>query len=320
MLGASPARGVDTPRRSRLGRWAGNLFLAVIAPVVVLTGLEAAARLTIAPGPDFALLRRNNCLQHSALLGDEFRPHCHTVIANTDVQTNNLGLRDRDLEDDGATRILALGDSCTWGWGVEQDATYPAVLERLLNARGGGRRYRVVNAGTPGLTSYHGLVYLRERGLALHPSIVIIGYYFNDAFLDGDVEDRLTAQRRVLPLLRLSEYLSNHSRLWTTVQNLTRRPPTPDKTPRVIPEKFERNLRQMITLARQNGVAPVILNLVGVPASPYYVIMDSIAREFGVPTVVYQGPRLDIVHPTRDGDDILAHALLTRMDAAGYLE
>jgi len=50
------------------------------------------------------------------------------------VIVNSLGLRDNIIEreiDPGKTSILMLGDSMTFGEGVEYDKSYPAVVERL---------------------------------------------------------------------------------------------------------------------------------------------------------------------------------------------
>jgi hypothetical protein len=40
-----------------------------------------------------------------------------------------------------------LGDSVTFGYGVDQTQSFPAELERLLNQSG---KYEVINAGVPG--------------------------------------------------------------------------------------------------------------------------------------------------------------------------
>jgi lysophospholipase L1-like esterase len=47
----------------------------------------------------------------------------------------------------GTTRIIALGDSVTHGWGVTEDESYPARLEEAL--RGRGHAVQVLNAGVP---------------------------------------------------------------------------------------------------------------------------------------------------------------------------
>ena len=73
--------------------------------------------------------------------------------------------------------IVALGDSLTAGLGVAPDQSYPAKLQKKVDA--GGYRYRVVNAGVSGDTSAQGL---NRLGVVLdaHPEIVIVALGGND--------------------------------------------------------------------------------------------------------------------------------------------
>ena len=60
------------------------------------------------------------------------------------VSINAAGLRGREL-DPSANKIIAIGDSYTFGVYVGDDETYPAVLERLVAGRSSG--WQVINAG-----------------------------------------------------------------------------------------------------------------------------------------------------------------------------
>lgn len=57
------------------------------------------------------------------------------------------GDRHGALPAEGARRLVAIGDSVTFGWGVADDESWPAQLERELGAR--GHRVEVLNAGVP---------------------------------------------------------------------------------------------------------------------------------------------------------------------------
>ncbi len=72
------------------------------------------------------------------------------------VRVNREGFRGREISAQkpaGTFRIFLLGDSFTFGLGVENDETYAAVLEAGLNedARN-GPRYEVINGGVRGTT------------------------------------------------------------------------------------------------------------------------------------------------------------------------
>lgn len=79
----------------------------------------------------------------------------------------------------GSTRILTLGCSTTFGWGVDDAATYPAQLEGVLREK--GRKVEVINGGQPGYTSFQGL-WLWDKVLARYqPDLVVFGYIVQDS-------------------------------------------------------------------------------------------------------------------------------------------
>ena len=76
----------------------------------------------------------------------------------------------------GRLRIVALGDSFTFGEGVGDEQTYPQRLQELL---GGGAE--VVNLGVHGYGHDQMLLRLREEGLRYQPDLVLLGFYVDDA-------------------------------------------------------------------------------------------------------------------------------------------
>jgi acyl-CoA thioesterase-1 len=74
--------------------------------------------------------------------------------------------------------VLALGDSLTAGYGLEQDESFPAQLEEALLAA--GYAVKVVNSGVSGDTSAGGLARI-EWSLADRPQIVVVELGANDA-------------------------------------------------------------------------------------------------------------------------------------------
>ncbi len=303
---------------SRCRTLLGHLLLAAGSAAGFVLLIELVAKVAGLPLGAPLLPDSRNCLQRSSLLSMEFRPHCHGALG-TVFDTNDLGFRGPEVRDDGSRRILAIGDSCTWGWGVPQDASYPAVLQRLLDQRPDGARYQVINAGIPGYTSYHGLLYLRERGLALHPSILILGYGFNDATAAGDVEEQLAGERRLLPLMLLDDFLFQHSRVYGFVRRhsvAARR----DPRQRVDPTRFAQHLEEMVTLARADGVHTMALSFSATQRGPYRDALASVATRLAVPVVTYRGPLFDIVHPTAEGYGVLAALVLQQLEQEGWVD
>ena len=73
--------------------------------------------------------------------------------------------------------IACFGDSLTAGYGVDEGSSYPADLQRDLDAA--GYSYRVVNLGISGETTKDGLARV-ERVLSLKPAIVVVEFGGND--------------------------------------------------------------------------------------------------------------------------------------------
>ena len=82
--------------------------------------------------------------------------------------------------------IVAFGDSLTAGRGVAHDESYPADLQRDLDAR--GYRYRVLNLGVSGNTTKDGVLRIQEV-LQYHPSVVIVAFGGNDGLRGLPIRD-----------------------------------------------------------------------------------------------------------------------------------
>ena len=100
---------------------------------------------------------------------------------------------------DDRPRIVAFGDSLTAGLGVATDETYPAELQRRLDAL--GLRYRVVNAGVSGETTAGGL---RRVPWILRstPEVVILELGANDGLRGLRVEETKANLERIIQQLQ----------------------------------------------------------------------------------------------------------------------
>lgn len=123
-------------------------------------------------------------------LGWTNRPNGHgrmTFLPDFDhaIRINARGLRDRDIPYERSLsmrRVLCLGDSFTWGMGVEAEETWPKVLERTLP------ELESLNAGVNAWTTSQDLLWLRREGLKYRPDAVVLGFFMNDfqENLDGE--------------------------------------------------------------------------------------------------------------------------------------
>jgi|GEM_PF-1381349 len=78
----------------------------------------------------------------------------------------------------GITRIITIGDSFTYGMGVNVEDTYPKQLETILNQH--GDRCEVLNFGVIGYNMWQYNELLTRKALSYKPDIIILALYQND--------------------------------------------------------------------------------------------------------------------------------------------
>lgn len=107
-------------------------------------------------------------------------------------RTNEWGLRSPPLgeRDSALVRILVIGDSFVFGWGVAEAEAFPRRLEALLRARHPSRRIEVVNAGIPGYSLWQQRALLERLTVSFRVDAVISTFS-----LSNDVVDELRIRR-----------------------------------------------------------------------------------------------------------------------------
>jgi lysophospholipase L1-like esterase len=174
-----------------LQRWTGtllNLGLLVVGTTLGLVLAELALRAVLAPPVpetmDFFRLNNSSYYQADSLVGWRPRPnqsgrHDQKGRFTSSFTTNSVGLRDREhaVERGSARhRIVILGDSFAWGWGVNDDQLFSRHLELLLPA------VEVINLGVTAYGLPQEIAWLRLVGLRYRPDIVVLALCQNDIY------------------------------------------------------------------------------------------------------------------------------------------
>lgn len=117
---------------------------------------------------------------------------------SVEYRINAEGLRDDRIhpspKPNGTTRILILGDSFTFGVGVDYEYSWPAVLERKLMDE--GYDAGIVKAGVAGYDTRTELIYLERIFSRYDPDIVVLAFLPNDLFTNSPVDTGGTKRDR----------------------------------------------------------------------------------------------------------------------------
>ena len=103
----------------------------------------------------------------------------HPKVYHYEYQNNDIGMRDTRQVADFARyphKILCIGDSFTYGWGVNDNETFARILEKKINKDS----VAVLNAGASGTGTDYALKFFQVRGEELSPNTLIYFYFDND--------------------------------------------------------------------------------------------------------------------------------------------
>ena len=117
-----------------------NVALLAVTVLVMAGIFEIACRTVANTGMqyDIEMWKYATAIKRIAddpAVGHEHTPGTSAHLMDHDVTINSLGLRNREIapaKPEGVTRIMMLGDSIVFGWGVAQDKTMSVVLEQDL--------------------------------------------------------------------------------------------------------------------------------------------------------------------------------------------
>lgn len=114
----------------------------------------------------------------------ELKPSTDVVFKGVPVHINAFGMRGPETtleKPPGTKRIVLLGDSFAFGWGVNEEEGFARVMERELNAKlPKGQRVEVLNFGTPSYSTFQEVAHFFEKGIKFKPDIVLVFVVDND--------------------------------------------------------------------------------------------------------------------------------------------
>lgn len=159
--------------------------LVIVSIVVTILVAEGIAQLFLEPTPRFITgfrLNASSYYMEDDELGWVPRPnmrgeHNQPGSFQSAFSTNSMGLRDDELSSESRsrpTRIVALGDSFTWGFGVNDDEIYTSVIEES------SPNIEVVNLGVTAYGLRQETDYFERIGRSMNPDITLLALVMND--------------------------------------------------------------------------------------------------------------------------------------------
>lgn len=253
-----------------IARWR----LAAAATIVTLVLLEIGVRIsfsnaldnsavTIERTPDLQKINADDVALMWRVRANvqDFRVRTHEangqevpVLREFTVNTNSAALRGKEeyLPTSSQT-VLAIGDSTTFGLGVDDSETWPAQLQALL--RQASPDAQVLNAGVTGYSLLQSFIYLENHGFGFSPETVVLTCGSNDFDSGGTVThgQALEFLRRVQPW----------STSWVTVEVvrllLALRDDGSSKVPSVPLPEFEAILGEIASLCDSKGIKLILV-------------------------------------------------------------
>lgn len=265
-----------------------NILLGVVAVVGVFILLEGMARILTTVYNDVLShsAQSSQWLRYSAQFGWEKRPNFSGLMPN-EARTlapakyrrefdaeGFLSIDTEQVKDTRRKKILAIGDSNTFGWGVPTEMTFTEVLDDLLSD------IDVINLGVTGYSSFQGYKVLEAHFDRFKPSLVVASFNFNDrrfvvseADEDSDAKfahDMVLRQMSVfqenLYLYRVMEFVASKiggkregaqgAGSWDVRQLHAR----------VSPDRYKENLARIARFCKERGVPLVFIVLQDNPA------------------------------------------------------
>jgi lysophospholipase L1-like esterase len=167
-------------------KWAGNLLIVIVAVALSCAGLEGIVRLKNASmtNYDIEMWRYAQELKvpsENPRLGHEHLLNKEAMLQQVMVRTNNWGLRGANVSaaaSPGARRILLLGSSIALGWGVPEDDTLSALLQKKFSAS--GQNVEVLNAGIGNYNAERAIERFLTRLTPLRPNDILYLAFVRD--------------------------------------------------------------------------------------------------------------------------------------------
>ena len=248
----------------------------------------------------------------SAIFFDKLPPW----TISSDAKGNRISAHNSKVEKDEAHTLHVLGDSSSFGWGVDFEDSYPQQLAVKLKQSSLTSGITVKNYSTPGFTSYHGRLLLEDRVIIKNGDIVLVSFGSNDSY-PSLKSDSVRFQGRNSMVGKVSWFL-NHLLVIKWMRTLIHSLPEPripkTKKSRVSIEEYQKNLGTIFKEIQKHGGKPYFISVCN--RGKYRIVAEQAAKLAHIPFYDFPdifNPYLSKVH------DLFPEKFVTYFDAYGKI-
>lgn len=205
-------------------RWLGrgtamNLILLTVTLYTAISSLEIGLAPLRPPRHT-----QTTIYQKDDQLGWKMRPNANDRWKGVPVQVNANGMRGPNVplqRGEKECRLLYLGDSVTFGFGLPLHHTYPSLVEESLSISH-DCNITTVNMAVGGYATWQENLVFQETGVRYDPDLVIIGFVLND------VTDKYNLRRfggrseayQLESSKRVASFLRRNSNIYDRLQDI----------------------------------------------------------------------------------------------------
>ncbi|MFP8874732.1 MAG: hypothetical protein VCB42_09450, partial [Myxococcota bacterium] len=172
----------EKPKRSKT-----VALVVVLVSAFVMLGIAeivlrvAASRRQLAEDPDWQSAQALHRRSEDPELIYELIPNAVAKRHGVEVSVNSSGFHDHEFPDSNSAarpRIVVLGDSVAWGWGVSMEHAFPQLIEEKLirSPPNSGEQPVVYNLGVDGYSTRQEIRVLETVGLGFAPDLIVVAY------------------------------------------------------------------------------------------------------------------------------------------------
>ena len=248
----------------------------------------------------------------SAVFFDKLPPW---TIAS-DAKGYRISAQNPTVEENEAHTLHVLGDSSSFGWGVDFEDSYPQQLAEKLKQPSRISSLTVKNYSTPGFTSYHGRLLLEEKVEIKNGDIVLVSFGSNDSY-PSLKSDSVQFQERNSVVGKISWSL-NRLLIIKWMRTLIHSLPEPripkTKNSRVSLEEYQENLGAIFKEILLRGGKPYFISICN--GAEFRDVAEQAAKSAHIPFYDFPeifNPYLSKLH------DLFPEKFVTYFDAYGKI-